>query len=184
MRWCKDTTRRNEVLTLLQGRSLPPLSVVAVVPLLPPQTRPTEPPLPPENPLVFSEPEDTVGMARVRGAPSISLAVLHTTVPPLLHITSTSPPASTSATSSTSLSPYPAGSATELGEPSNVATSVTVVTTSRTTSWRHRKAEDAWRQAKCSSDPPPSKRRKAYTCQLCGQTKGKGKRPGDLAGIL
>lgn len=168
VRWCKDTTRRNEVRTLLQGRSLPPPSVVSAVPLPPPQTRPTEPPLPPQNPLIFSEPEDTVGMARVRGAPSISLA---TTVSPLLPVTSTYVPASTSATSSP---PSPA-SATAPGDPSNIATSVTA---SRTTSWRHRKAQEAWTQAKGSSDPPPPKRRKAYTCQLCGQTKGKGQWPG------
>ncbi len=192
MRWYKDTTRRNEVRILLQGQSLPPPIVVSAVPLPSLQTRPTEPPPPPEDPLTFPEADDTVGVARVRvrrgplpiATPSSS-PTFHTTTATSTSastattttLTHTSAPVSAVATTSPSASTAPEE------EASNIGALVTVVTTcmSRTTSWRHRRAQEAWRaQQRAEStidpqaEPPPAKRRKLYTCQRCGQPMSKG----------
>ena len=100
LRWYKNTIRRNEVKILLQGRSLPPPTVISPVPLQPAQTRPTEPPTPAE-PLTFPEAEDTVGVARVRAwgihqAPVIIPASTSTTTHTLGPSTPTTLPAAVS----------------------------------------------------------------------------------------
>ena len=148
MRWYKNTTRTNEVRTLLQGLSLPSPSAVSSSPLLPVQTRPTELPPPPQQPHIFEESPDTVGQARVRGA-----------------LANSSTTASQPSTSSTLLSlPH---------IPPSLAYNVTVATTSRTTDWRRRKREA---EATASSTvKKPRVERKGYTCHFCGQPKNKSK---------
>ena len=177
---------------LLQGHSLPPPTVISAVPLLPSQTRPTEPPPPPEDPLTFPDAEDTTGLARVR-----MWGVRHDATPastpapntffPADAPTSTSTP--TAVIPATTISTPPAvvnvASPSILEEePSNVGASVTV---SRTTGWRHRKANEAWKalqqreaSTEDSAGPPPAKRRKPYTCHLCAQMMNKGLWNGDL----
>ena len=145
MRWYKNTTRTNEVRTLMQGLSLPSPSMVSASPLSPVQSRPTELPPPPQQPLTFEDLPDTVGQAWVNDS---------------------------SADPSTSSMQPPSTSSTQPPFPStlSLASTVTVATTSRTTDWRRRK-----REAETSYSVKKQRvERKGYTCRSCGQPMNKG----------
>ncbi len=156
LRWYKNTTRMNEVKLLLQGRSLPGGQLSCTSDPLPPaQERPTSPPPPPDNPVEFSDPEDTTGQAQVRTSRSstVAAAVITTTTSATNTTTAISPAAATTTTTAA------INSATPL---------------SRTTQWRHRKAAAV---ATASTTPTTSaatpKPRKAYSCRICNQPMNK-----------
>ena len=64
--WYKNTSRVQEVRTLLQGLDLPSVEACTAESLPQPEFQPTEPQEPPISPHVFPEVEDTSGEARTR----------------------------------------------------------------------------------------------------------------------
>ena len=161
IRWYKNTSRVQEVRMLLQGLNLPSIPPAATDSLPTPHTRPTEPPLPPQDPHIFEDIPDTSGQARVRGAmtaasysscPGISLpSSTSSSLTPGSSI-SVPPPPSSSTVSGASTSTTPHSSA--IGSEVDVETTSRV---SRTTEWRHKKTERK------------NEQRKTYTCRICGQ---------------
>lgn len=87
-RWYKDSVRRDEVKTLIQGLQLPKEVFGTAEELPPVRVRPTSPGPPPDCPLVIQEPVDTTGQAKVRNSvasqsapPSTSLVMLDSSTP-------------------------------------------------------------------------------------------------------
>ena len=68
IKWYKNTSRVQEVRTLLQGLKLPHVSPITTEGLPEVHVRPTEPPQPPSHPHVFPHVEDTSGQAKVHGS--------------------------------------------------------------------------------------------------------------------
>ena len=170
--WYKNTTRTNEVKTLMQGLSLPSTSDVSHTPLPPPQPRPTELPPPPKRPHIFTESADTLGQARVRGSATTAGTVTTTTAGT---ITCTIPTTTTTITTNTSMS---GDNRNEIREdstaeslpiqppqPTAVTPSAVVATPSRTTLWRQRKRAEA---GACAGA-------REYTCRMCGKPMNKSK---------
>ena len=83
--------RRDEVKLFMQGLSLPSRKVCSVSPLPEAQLQPTSPQPPPEQPHVFEETVDTVGQARVRGMPPLTLMVSPAVLSNTSNDTTTSP---------------------------------------------------------------------------------------------
>ena len=75
VRWYKNTTRREEITTLMQGLRLPAPDPCSTVSLPPPRQQPSSPGPSPIDPLTFEEPEDTTGRASVRGASAFTAGI-------------------------------------------------------------------------------------------------------------
>ena len=185
LRWYKNTTRRDEIKTLMQGLNPPTPRPCSFLPLPPAKRLCVLPPEPPQQPHEFPSPEDTSGQAKVRNKGSKTTA---------------------SSVQSGSLSSASTESSTvisQMGEPSSSATtpstSAVVKPPSRTTVWRQKKAAALAAAAESSSsgrtgffflnssntgfifeflnvDASTSLRklsktpRKEYTCRVCGET--------------
>ena len=162
---------------MMQGLDMPDVELCSASELPPPMTRPSSPPSPPMDPLLFEEPEDTYGRASVRmrtGSTSLP------DPPPIDTIASTSSMASTSTNTeiysdvSTSMITVSPAEVSVPAETDNTSSAVTIVSPastnslSRTTLWRRKKQQD---EASQGDDGPPTKKRKVYTCSKCGQPK-------------
>ena len=151
----------------MQGLSLPSLCATAVVPLPPSHARPSSPPPPPLQPHIFTEPEDTVGMERVRSVTASATSPYITVDTTTVSTPTSSLAFTTAATASTSTATSMA-----VDSPPHPSSVVTITSISRTTEWRRRKriasAEDSGNSSK--------KPRKSYTCGKCGQAMNKGER--------
>ena len=74
--WYKNKTRREEILTLMQGQSLPGRLAIATEAL--PPIRETHHDLQGEaEPMAFPEPEDRTGLATVRRKQQVTQSVAH-----------------------------------------------------------------------------------------------------------
>ena len=136
--WFKNKTRREEVVTLLQGRSLPGKRETAAEPLPKPRKRQRIVSLAP--PIQITEPEDRSGQAKIRRR-FVPIAIR-----PAVSLPSTS-----AATALNVLVPAVSSSASR----ESTVEEVPVPPMSRTTAWRHRKKVG------------DVKLRKVYCCQVC-----------------
>ena len=157
--WFKNKTRREEILTLIQGRSLPGRLTLAKEALPPLRETPSDLQGDAE-PMLFPEPEDRAGLATLKRKQPVTSQPATSTVsmpPPHVIILPGLP--------GPSAIPQPSSSQfTSASSPSSLAAEP--VCESRTTLWRRRK------KAAESGIPPtqaePTKR-KAYSCKVCGK---------------
>ena len=163
---------------MMQGLNMPTVELCTTSQLPPPMTRPSSPPSPPMEPMLFEEPEDTYGLARVRTG---STSVRANNPPQVNPVASTSCSSGTttsthtftteqSATDVSPASPIPTSSSGAVSIPSGSSTSVVpeADSLSRTTMWRRMKRQE---EAAQDDGGPPAKKRKAYSCSKCGKPK-------------
>ena len=137
LRWYKNTTRRDEIKTLMQGLNPPIPRPCSFLPLPPAKRLCVLPPEPPQQPHEFPSPEDTSGQAKVRNKGSKTTA------------------SSVQSGSSSSASTESSTVISQTGEPSSSATTPSTPTVvkppSRTTVWRQKKAAALAAAAQSSS---------------------------------
>ena len=75
-RWYKNSTRRDEIKMLMQGRTPPP-NIISQCPLPPPRELPLGPLPAPLQCHIFNKPEDTTGPAKVRGITPPAIVSIH-----------------------------------------------------------------------------------------------------------
>ena len=158
--WFKNKTRREEILTLIQGRPLPGRLTLAKEALPPLRETPSD--LQGHaDPMLFQEPEDRTGLATLRRKQPVTSQPGPSPVsipPPQVIILPGLP--GPSAIPQTSSSQFASASS-----PSSLPAEIPI-RESRTTLWRRRK------KAAESGIPPtqaePTKR-KAYSCKVCGK---------------
>lgn len=161
LRWYKNTSRVQEVRTLLQGLLLPTLPPCTAECLPEACIQPSKPSPPPQDPHIFTDVEDTSGQGRVRGNTATMGSGYSTTTDPYLGTASvgTSTPTTSAVAPSTTTTPQ-SPDAPAAGTEMDVTK--TALRIPKTTAWRHKKTGTK------------NEQRKVYTCKKCGQPMASG----------